>query len=106
MTAQFSAFEIEDEGLPNLREYALANSLFWALAEGHACEQSARQNAMDVSNLRSRITNAYTDVTFQNASKNAGDMINKFQILYNRTRQAVITGELVEIITGAAASEG
>ena len=59
-----------------------------ALAEGHACEQSARQNAMD------------------NASKNAGEMINKFQILYNRTRQAVITGELVEIITGAAASEG
>ncbi|KAF2132505.1 ATP synthase F1 gamma [Dothidotthia symphoricarpi CBS 119687] len=85
---QFSAFEIEDEVLPNLREYAFANSLFWALAEGHACEQSARQNAMD------------------NASKNAGDMINKFQILYNRTRQAVITGELVEIITGAAASEG
>ncbi|RYN30727.1 hypothetical protein AA0113_g4765 [Alternaria arborescens] len=87
-SANFSAFEIEDEVLPNLREYALANSLFWALAEGHACEQSARQNAMD------------------NASKNAGDMINKFQILYNRTRQAVITGELVEIITGAAASEG
>lgn len=58
-----------------------------ALAEGHACEQSARRNAMD------------------NASKNAGDMISKFQILYNRTRQAVITGELVEIITGAAASE-
>ncbi|KAI8940069.1 hypothetical protein NX059_003788 [Plenodomus lindquistii] len=87
-SANFSAFEIEDEALPNLREYALANSLFWALAEGHACEISARQNAMD------------------NASKNAGDMINKFQILYNRTRQAVITGELVEIITGAAASEG
>lgn len=41
----------------------------------------------------------------QNASKNAGDMINRFQILYNRTRQAVITGELVEIITGATASE-
>lgn len=70
-----------------MREYSLANLLFWALAEGHACEQSARRNAMD------------------NASKNAGDMINKFQILYNRTRQAVITGELVEIITGAAASE-
>ncbi|MCJ1252642.1 atp3 gamma subunit of the F1 sector of mitochondrial F1F0 ATP synthase [Lignoscripta atroalba] len=83
----FAAFEIDDEVLANLREYALANSLFWALAEGHACEQSARRNAMD------------------NASKNAGDMINKFQILFNRTRQAVITGELVEIITGAAASE-
>jgi len=83
----FSAFEIDDEVLSNLREYALSNSLFWALTEGHACEISARRNAMD------------------NASKNAGDMINKYQILFNRTRQAVITGELVEIITGAAASE-
>ncbi|KAF2088283.1 putative ATP synthase subunit gamma, mitochondrial [Saccharata proteae CBS 121410] len=83
----FSNFEVDESLLSNLREYALANSLFWALAEGHACEQSARRNAMD------------------NASKNAGDMINKFQILFNRTRQAVITGELVEIITGAAASE-
>jgi len=83
----FSSFEIDDEALANLREYALSNSLFWALAEGHACEQSARRNAMD------------------NASKNAGDMITKYQILFNRTRQAVITGELVEIITGAAASE-
>jgi len=78
-----------DEGsaLANLREYSLANSLYWALAEGHACEISARRNAMD------------------NASKNAGDMISKFTILYNRTRQSVITGELVEIITGATASE-
>ncbi|KAL9134954.1 MAG: hypothetical protein Q9175_003863 [Cornicularia normoerica] len=84
----FAAFEIDDEVLANLREYALANSIYWALTEGHACEISARRNAMD------------------NASKNAGDMINKFQILYNRTRQAVITGELVEIITGASASEG
>jgi len=83
----YSAFEIEDETLGSLREYSLANSLYWALAEGHACEQSARRNAME------------------NASNNAGDMINKFQILFNRTRQAVITGELVEIITGAAASE-
>ncbi|KAL6804720.1 ATP synthase F1 gamma [Trichoderma sp. SZMC 28013] len=82
-----SAFEVEDEALGNLREYSLANSLYWALAEGHACEQSARRNAME------------------NASKNAGEMIGKYQILYNRTRQAVITGELVEIITGAIASE-
>jgi F-type H+-transporting ATPase subunit gamma len=86
-TANFSTFEIDSEVLGNMREYALANSIFWALAEGHACEQSARRNAMD------------------NASKNAGDMITKYQILFNRTRQAVITGELVEIITGAAASE-
>ncbi|CRG90404.1 F-type H+-transporting ATPase subunit gamma [Talaromyces islandicus] len=82
-----SAFEVEEEALANLREYALANSLFWALAEGHACEISARRNAME------------------NASKNAGEMIQKFQILYNRQRQAAITGELVEIITGATASE-
>ncbi|TVY49003.1 ATP synthase subunit gamma, mitochondrial [Lachnellula occidentalis] len=83
----FSAFEIDDEVMTNFREYALSNTLFWALAEGHACEISARRNAMD------------------NASKNAGDMIQRYQILYNRTRQAVITGELVEIITGASASE-
>ncbi|OAA54737.1 ATP synthase gamma mitochondrial precursor [Niveomyces insectorum RCEF 264] len=82
----FSAFEIDEALLPNLREYALANSIYWALAEGHACEQSARRNAMD------------------NASKNAGEMISKYQILFNRTRQAVITSELVEIITGATAS--
>ena len=87
LTANFSNFEIDDAVLGNLREYALANSLFWALAEGHACEISARRNAMD------------------NASKNAGEMIDKFQILFNRTRQAVITGQLVEIISGAAASE-
>merc|ERR1711977_623308 len=84
----FSSFEVDQEVLANLQESSLANSLFWALAEGHACEQSARRNAMD------------------NASKNAGDMIDRYQILFNRTRQAVITGELVEIITGAAASEG
>ncbi|KAK4954608.1 atp3 gamma subunit of the F1 sector of mitochondrial F1F0 ATP synthase [Elasticomyces elasticus] len=84
----FAAFEIDDEVLANLREYSLANALYWALAEGHACEQSARRNAMD------------------NASKNAGDMITRFQILFNRTRQAVITNELVDIVTGANASEG
>ncbi|RPA81344.1 ATP synthase F1 gamma [Ascobolus immersus RN42] len=84
---KFSEFEVDDEQLVALREFSLANAIYWALAEGHACEQSARRNAMD------------------NASKNAGEMIQKFQILYNRTRQAAITGELVEIITGAAASE-
>lgn len=38
--ANIAAFEIDDEVLANLREYALANSLYWALAEGHACEIS------------------------------------------------------------------
>lgn len=103
----YAAFEIDDEVLANLREYSLANSLFWALAEGHACEQSARRNAMDVSDEKFCRVEALPDsLTFcQNASKNAGDMISRFTILYNRTRQAVITGELVEIITGATASE-
>lgn len=48
-SANFSSYEIDEQVLGNLREYALANSLYWALAEGHACEQSARRNAMDVS---------------------------------------------------------
>jgi len=43
------AFEIEDDVFEHLHQYALANLLYWALAEGHACEQSARRNAMDVS---------------------------------------------------------
>ena len=54
------------------------------MAKGYAAEISARRNAKD------------------NASKNAGDMISRYSILYNRTRQAVITNELVDIITGAS----
>lgn len=57
----FSAFEIDDEVLPNLREYSLANSLYWALAEGHACEQSARRNAMDVSKSDTLIVGCLTN---------------------------------------------
>ncbi|KAF7845847.1 hypothetical protein BT93_L0361 [Corymbia citriodora subsp. variegata] len=58
----FAAFEIDDDTLPNLREYALANALFWALAEGHACEQSARRNAMDVSNAQGEPASTSTDM--------------------------------------------
>ena len=115
----FSAFEVDEELLPNLREYAFANSLYWALAEGHACEISARQQAMDVSEnprsslpepaiyqaLLANVSLFFLFSPLQNATKNAGEMIDKYQILFNRTRQAVITGELVEIITGATASE-
>lgn len=80
-------YEIEDEVLENLSEFSLANYILWGLAEGHASEISARRNAMD------------------NASKNANDMIGQYSILYNRTRQAVITNELVDIITGASSLE-
>lgn len=79
----FAAYEIEDDVLANLAEFTFANSIYWALVEGHACELSARRNAMD------------------NASKNAGEMIDRFTITYNRTRQAVITTGLVDIVTGA-----
>lgn len=79
-------FEGEDP-VKSLAEFSLANNLLAAMAEGYASEISARRNAMD------------------NASKNAGDMINSYSILYNRTRQAVITNELVDIITGASSLE-
>ncbi|GMM58046.1 F1F0 ATP synthase subunit gamma [Maudiozyma humilis] len=82
----YNVFEIDPEGkLPaDLFEYSLTSQILSAMAQGYAAEISARRNAMD------------------NASKNAGDMINRYSILYNRTRQAVITNELVDIITGAS----
>ncbi|KZT26107.1 ATP synthase F1 gamma [Neolentinus lepideus HHB14362 ss-1] len=78
----FKAYEMEDDFTKDVAEFALANAIYAALVEGHACEISARRNAMD------------------NASKNASDMINSLQLQYNRGRQASITNELVDIITG------
>ncbi|SCU78735.1 LANO_0A03818g1_1 [Lachancea nothofagi CBS 11611] len=82
----FAKFEIDSDNKvsQDLFEFTLSNQILSAMADGYAAEISARRNAMD------------------NASKNAGDMINKYSILYNRTRQAVITNELVDIITGAS----
>ncbi|KAJ6474604.1 ATPase, F1 complex, gamma subunit domain-containing protein [Mycena vitilis] len=81
----FKAYEMEDDFTKDLAEFSLANALYAALVEAHACEISARRNAMD------------------NASKNASDMITALQMKYNRGRQAAITNELVDIITGASA---
>jgi len=81
----FKAYEMEDDTTKDFAEFSLANAIYAALVEGHACEQSSRRNAMD------------------NASKNAGDMISTLQMQYNRGRQAAITNELVDIITGASA---
>ncbi|KIK55511.1 hypothetical protein GYMLUDRAFT_76466 [Collybiopsis luxurians FD-317 M1] len=81
----FNKYEMEDDFTKDLFEFSLANALFATLAESHACEQSARRNAMD------------------NASKNASDMIGSLTMQYNRGRQAAITNELVDIITGASA---
>ncbi|KAG1819215.1 ATPase, F1 complex, gamma subunit domain-containing protein [Suillus subaureus] len=84
-SAGFRAYEMEDDVTKDLAEFSLANAIYAALVEAHACEQSARRNAMD------------------NASKNAKDMIDRLTMQYNRGRQAAITNELVDIITGASA---
>ncbi|KAG8691663.1 atp3 gamma subunit of the F1 sector of mitochondrial F1F0 ATP synthase [Ceratobasidium sp. 395] len=81
----FKAYELEDDSTKDLVEFSLANAIYAALVEGHAAEISSRRNAMD------------------NASKNAGDMIGRLQMQFNRGRQANITNELVDIITGASA---
>jgi F-type H+-transporting ATPase subunit gamma len=75
----------EDEILADLLPRGVATQIFSALLENGASEQGARMSAMD------------------NATRNAGDMIDKLTIQYNRSRQAVITNELIEIISGAEA---
>jgi len=76
---------IDESVLQSYLEYSLASMIYYCLKEGACSEQSSRMTAMD------------------NSSKNAGEMIDKLTLTYNRTRQAVITGELIEIISGAAA---
>jgi len=75
----------EDEILAALLPRNIAVQIFRALLENAASEQGSRMAAMD------------------NATRNAGDMINRLSIAYNRQRQAAITTELVEIISGAEA---
>lgn len=75
----------EEQILADLLPRNLAIQMYRALLESAASEQGARMTAMD------------------NATRNAGDMINKLTITYNRTRQAYITKELIEIISGAEA---
>ncbi|HEY7232472.1 MAG TPA: F0F1 ATP synthase subunit gamma [Pseudolabrys sp.] len=75
----------EDEILADLLPRNLSVQVFRALLENAASEQGARMSAMD------------------NATRNAGEMIRKQTLTYNRTRQAMITKELIEIISGAEA---
>jgi len=75
----------EEEILTELLPKNLAVQIYTALLENAASEQGARMTAMD------------------NATRNAGDMIDRLTMNYNRTRQAVITKELIEIISGAEA---
>ena len=75
----------EEEILADLLPRGVGTQIFAAILENGASEQGARMSAMD------------------NAMRNAGDMIAKLTIQYNRSRQAVITNELIEIISGAEA---
>jgi F-type H+-transporting ATPase subunit gamma len=75
----------EDEILADLLPRNVAVQLFRAMRENAASEQGSKMTAMD------------------NATRNAGDLINRLTIQYNRSRQAAITTELVEIISGAEA---
>ena len=75
----------EEEILADLLPRGVATAIFAALLENGASEQGARMTAMD------------------NATRNAGEMIDKLTIEFNRSRQAVITNELIEIISGAEA---
>lgn len=82
---KLAAYEVEPPVLKSFEEFAFASTLYWTIAEGSASEVAARRTAME------------------NATKNAGEMINKLQLTYNRSRQASITNDLIDIITGASA---
>ena len=73
----------EDEILNNLLPKNISTQIFKAMLENSASEQGARMSAMD------------------NATRNAGEMVDKLTIEFNRSRQAAITKELIEIISGA-----
>ena len=75
----------EDELLGSLLPRILSTQLYNALLESSAAELAARMTAMD------------------NATRNAGDLIDRLTLVFNRTRQAAITNELIEIISGAEA---
>jgi F-type H+-transporting ATPase subunit gamma len=85
LTASYEYEPDEAEILSALLPRNLATQIFSALLESSAAELAARMTAMD------------------NATRNAGDMIDRLTLVYNRTRQANITNELIEIISGAEA---
>ncbi|HRO12919.1 F0F1 ATP synthase subunit gamma [Amaricoccus sp.] len=83
--AQYEYEPDEEAILSELLPRGVATHIFTALLENGASEQGARMSAMD------------------NATRNAGEMIDRLTIVYNRSRQAAITKELIEIISGAEA---
>ena len=96
----FKAYENEDDATKDLAEFSLANAIFSTLVENHACEQSSRYGRRPFSFPCESSLMFYSRNAMDNASKNATDMIGMLQMQYNRGRQAAITNELVDIITG------
>ena len=92
-------------------EYSLASMIYYCMKEGATSEQSSRMTAMDNSSKNAGMNNEHYYLimvmsmmhSFTNVFSCSGEMIDKLTITFNRTRQAVITGELIEIISGAAA---
>lgn len=76
------------ETMRNLAEFQLASTLYNGMLENATSELGARMSAMD------------------NSTRNAGDVLNRLTLKYNRSRQSQITTELIEIISGAAALSG
>ena len=85
VSPKLAAYEYEDSVLEAYSQFLFASQVFRGLVEGHAAEMSAKRMAME------------------NASKNSDAIVLNLTMQYNRTRQSVITNELVDIITGASA---
>ena len=103
-----AAYEMEDDVAKDLAEFALANAIYTALVEGHAAEISARRTAMENASNVSDLACSASLIGGQRErmcsltlalAQNANDMIGTLQMQYNRGRQAVITNELIDIIT-------
>lgn len=85
---EFEGDEIPSDMLMNLAEFQMASVIYNAMLENATSELGARMSAMD------------------NSTRNAGDVLSRLTLSYNRSRQTAITTELIEIISGAAALEG
>ena len=108
---------IDADVLQSYMEYSLASLIYYCLKEGACSEQSSRMTAMDNSSKNAG-KNSFGIFLLNDLGVKStkflmlqlisylfftGEMIDKLTLSYNRTRQAVITGELIEIISGAAA---
>jgi len=92
LVEKFDEYELEgpdrSEFLTDLQEFNLATTIYWGMLENACSEQASRVQAME------------------NSSTNAEEMLSELTIKYNKSRQASITTELIEIISGAVALEG